>query len=113
VIEPSPPRSPRMEGEASAEMAALTSADLADARRNLAAAEGRAQRHLVWLILGLSPAALIPFVGLLIEGSPELLFVLVWLVLIVEGWRYLRASREVRRLRAVVARIEEGHREPL
>lgn len=113
MIEPSAGRPAKLACEASAEMSALTSTDLADAKRELVAAEGRAKRHLVWLLFGMSPAALIPFVGLLIEGSPELLFVLIWLVLIVEGWRYLRASREVRRLRAVVDRLEGGHPEQL
>ena len=88
--------------------AALSDVDLADALRELEIAERRASRHLLWATLGLSPAALIPFVGLLAEGSLVLVVVLTTLVFFVEGWRHLRASKEAKRLRAVVARLEVG-----
>ena len=72
-------------------------------------AQRKSRRHLRWALLGLSPAALIPFVGLLAEGSFGLIVVLVVLVLLVEGWRYLQAEKKASRLRAVVKLLEVRH----
>lgn len=91
----------------------LASADLGDALRELEVAERKAGRHLMWAVLGLSPAALIPFAGLLAEGSFGLILVLITLVFFIEGWRYLRASKEVSRLREVVLKLEVGHADVL
>lgn len=93
------------------EPTAIASADLTDALRELDDAQRRSKRHLMWALLGLSPAALIPFMGLLAEGSFGLIVVLVVLVLLVEGWRYVRAEKEASRLRAVVKLLEVGHPE--
>ena len=89
--------------------AAVTSSDLEDARGALADAEKRAGRHLLWAANGLSPAALVPFVGLLLEGSVGLVVVLLFLVFLIESWLYLRATSEAQRQRAVVERLLAGH----
>lgn len=91
----------------------LISADLTDARTALGVAEDRASRHLVWAMLGLSPAALIPLVGLVVEGSLNLIGPLIALVFLVEGGRYLSAQREVKRLQEVCDRIRAERREAL
>lgn len=91
----------------------LIGADLADARSALVAAENKASRHLVWAMLGLSPAALIPFIGFLVEGSVNLIGPLIALVFLVEGGRYLLAQREVKRLHEVCKRIRAERHEAL
>lgn len=93
-------------------MTPLARADLADARERLDRAERKAARHLAWALLGLSPAALVPFLALLIEGSITLLAVLLVMVPLVEGWRYRCATGEVRRARALVDRLRAEHPEP-
>lgn len=89
----------------------LIDTDLADARDALDGAEKRASRHLVWAALGLSPAALIPFLGFLAEGSFNLIGPLIVLVFLVEGGRYLLARRDAKRLHAVWQEIAAERRE--
>ena len=89
--------------------AAITDVDLEDARRALAGAERRARRHLLWAAIGLSPAALVPFLAFLFDGSFGLVVLLLVLVVLIEGWRFLRASSEARRHQVVVDRLIAGH----
>lgn len=88
---------------------ALAEADLADARARLEGAERKAKRHLTWSVLGLSPAALVPFVAFLAEGSVALLAALLVMVPLVELVRWRRAKRHARRLRALVDRLADDH----
>ena len=94
------------------ERLSLARADLADARERLDGAERKAARHLAWALLGLSPAALVPFLGLLVEGNLTLLAVLLVTVPFVEGWRYRRAKREADRLQMLVNRLRLEHPDP-
>lgn len=89
----------------SRERLSLVRADLADAKERLEVAERRAARHLAWALLGLSPAAVVPFLGLLVEGNLTLLAVLLVTVPFVEAGRYRRAKREVDRMQLLVKRL--------
>lgn len=87
--------------------ALLGEADARDLRERLKKAERRKSRHGLWLMLGMSPSALIPFIGLTMEGSKELAVVLAALVVVVEAVQWLRAQREVTDLRTALAVAEE------
>ena len=99
-------------GQLEATRAEIERLDRAEVRRALQAAEEKASRHLVWAALGLSPAALIPFVGFLIEGSVHLIWPLIVLVFFAEGGRYWLAQREVQRLREVLRRMRTETLDP-
>jgi hypothetical protein len=60
-------------------------------------------------MLGLSPAALVPFVAFLLEGSVALLAALLVMVPLVELIRWRRARRHAGRLRALVDRLLDEH----
>ncbi len=77
----------------------------AAARLELEELEGRLQRarkkerrHLIWTVLGLSPTAVLPALGLLRESNFGLLFLLALLVTVSEGIAWARSSREAERL---------------
>lgn len=63
-------------------------------------------RHLVWCMLGMTPAAVVPFVGLALEGNVALMALLCVLVVWVEGWRWIRSGRRVKALEADLARLD-------
>jgi hypothetical protein len=81
-------------------------AERADLVEELRAARKAEMRHLVWCMIGLTPAAVIPFVGLAIEGNVALMALLCVLVVFVEGWRWIRSGRSVRALEAQLARLD-------
>lgn len=78
--------------------AAVELAEREDLERRLRAAGKKRARHNLWLVLGISPAAAIPAMGLLAEGEIVLLVVLLVLVFVAQLYGLVKASREVRRL---------------
>ena len=88
-------------GEANARSLALRN-DLLDVNERLEVAQSKMARHGVWALLGLSPIALVPFLGLLAEGRLGLVVALSVLVVLVESWRYTRSKDDVRRLTKVM-----------
>lgn len=83
-------------------------ADRDDLVEALAAARKAEVRHAVRCMIGVTPAAVIPLVGLALEGNVALMVLLCVLVVFVEGWRWIAAGRKVRRLEAALAEVEEG-----
>lgn len=79
-------------------MRALLQADLDDLTERLEGARRRYRRHLLWLLLGASPGALLPMLFVVSEVGGGALVVVILGVLMVEGWRALRAKRLIRRL---------------
>jgi hypothetical protein len=73
-------------------------ADLHDLQGELRRARKREVRHFVWAMFGVSPAALIPLLGLALEGEVALVALLCVMVVFVEGSRWIRAGKEVKRL---------------
>jgi len=82
-------------------------ADLADVERALERARKKEARHFAFAVFGVSPAALIPFLGLALEGEGALLAVLCMMVVIVEGWRWFKARGEVRSLEVTLLELNE------
>jgi hypothetical protein len=64
-------------------------------------------RHFIRCMLGVTPAAAIPVVGLALEGNVALLALLCVMVTFVEGWRWIRAGRLAKRLERELAILEE------
>lgn len=77
-------------------------ADLHDVEGELRRARKKEVRHLVWAMFGVSPAALIPLLGLALEGEIALVALLCVMVVFVEGLRWIRAGKEVKRLEGVL-----------
>jgi len=96
---PSEPTAPTPEDPGGLPASALVgSADLLDGTDRLNTAKSHSRRHLLWASLGFSPMALIPLLGLFMEGSLGLVATLSVLVVGVELWRYTKAKQEVRYL---------------
>ena len=68
-------------------------------------------KFFVRCLLGVTPAAVIPLVGLALKGEVALIALLCVLVVFSEGWKAVKANREVKRLEQALARLEEDTRE--
>ena len=90
---------------------AVLEVELEDLREELAAADRKYRRHVIWLLLGVSPAAFVPMILALSEFGASALVSIVLLVLIFESWRAFGAKREVRRLERVEAELLEAAEE--
>ncbi len=88
-------------------LAPLQEADRRDLTERLTAARKAEVRHFIRCMLGVTPAAVIPVVGLALEGNVALLALLCVLVTLVEGWRWIRAGRLVKRLEGELALVGE------
>jgi hypothetical protein len=103
----------RTELEALRSLSPALRADLADVELALDRARKKEVRHFVWAMFGVSPAALIPFLGLALEGEGALLALLCVMVVTVEGWRWSKARGEVRSLEVMLVELrEEAEQEP-
>jgi hypothetical protein len=82
-------------------------ADAEDLTERLDAARRAETRHGIYALLGFTPAAVIPLVGLFLEGNMELLALLFVLIVALEGGKWIRAGKEVQRLEILLAELEE------
>lgn len=95
-----------VDGDAGETMALETRKE--DAERELGALHRKASRHLMWVLLGVSPAAIIPALGLAAEGSEILLLVLMVLVTLTQGLAYARTRSRARELEEELALLGPG-----
>lgn len=100
-------RSGRIEPPPERSLPPVLRAERDDLVERLAAARKEERRHLIWCVLGMSPAALVPFLGLALEGNVALMALLCALVVLVEGWRGVRSGREARQLELALADLED------
>ena len=93
-------------------MDVVIASEIADLEEALRKRESQGRRHLLWGLLGMSPAALLPFLGLLRSGAGELAIGLVVAVVVVELARGGKASLDSRKmrkqLRTLHLRLREG-----
>ncbi|NNM05305.1 MAG: hypothetical protein HKO65_09395 [Gemmatimonadetes bacterium] len=68
----------------------IIQAEIDDVSRSLELVRKKKGRHALWALLGISPAAVIPAIGLMMEGSETLLVVLVLLVTITQGYGWAK-----------------------
>ena len=80
-------------------------ADLVDLELELKRARKSEVRHFVWAMFGVSPAAIIPLLGLAREGRVARVALLCVMVVFWEGWRWIQAGREVKRLESAMERL--------
>ena len=87
----------------------LHKAEVEDLERELRIVQGKAKRHLLWTLLGLSPSAIIPALGLMREGSFGLLVLLALLVMASQGYLGAKASKKAEGLEKAleILRIKE------
>jgi hypothetical protein len=76
----------------------LSALEREDLESRLETARRRERRHLLWMVLGISPAAVVPALGLLREGSLGLLVLLAVLVTATQWVSWTRASKEAEAL---------------
>jgi hypothetical protein len=93
---------------AASPLSPMQQADHRDLTERLAAARKAEVRHFIRCMLGVTPTAVIPIVGLALEGNVALLALLCVLVVLVEGWRWIRAGRLVKRIEMELAELAEG-----
>ena len=86
---------------------AIAQADLDDLEARLERERRRYQRHLLWLVAGLSPAAFLPMLFVLSEWGGSALVALVLTVTVVEGWRSLRSKRAIRNMETLALELRE------
>jgi len=82
-------------------------ADAQDVTDELALARKAVSRHALFAFLGFTPAALIPMLGLYLQGSAALVATLSVLVVFTEMRKWLRASKEVSRLELLLLEYED------
>ncbi|HKJ00892.1 MAG TPA: hypothetical protein VJ997_00515 [Longimicrobiales bacterium] len=92
-------------------LAPVARAELEDLTRALEKAEKDELKYFVRAALGVTPAAVIPLVGLALGGEVALIALLCVLVVFSEGWKAMKASRRVKQLELALARLDEETRE--
>ena len=85
--------------EESAAASLLIEYEVEDLERKLRAMQRKERRHFVWALTGISPAALIPMIGLFLTDSFGLLVLLALLVPFSQLYLGVKASGEVSRLK--------------
>jgi len=91
-------------------LSGVARADREDLTERLRAARKAEVRHFIRCMLGMTPTAVIPVVGLALEGNVALIALLCVLVVFVEGWKWIRAGKLVKRLQAEIATLEREAR---
>lgn len=110
----SPERPERPGDEPTRGARAVAESELADVERRRDAADRDYRRHTLWLLLGLSPGALVPALYALSEWGGGAVVVVVLVVCVTETVRAFRSKREVQELERLAlslrTRLEEGDR---
>ena len=86
---------------------ALIESEIEDVVRELRAAQRKSRRHFLWALLGVSPAALLPAIGLLLEGSEGLLVLLIVLVGFSQLFLGVREASKINDLKKALRRLRE------
>jgi hypothetical protein len=83
----------------SAAASMLIEYEVEDLERELRAVQKKERKHFIWALTGISPAALIPMIGLFLTDSFGLLVLLALLVPISQFYLGVKASGEASRLK--------------
>jgi alpha-beta hydrolase superfamily lysophospholipase len=86
---------------------ALIESDLMDLDLQLERERKNYQRHLLWLVVGVSPGALLPMLFVLTELGGAALVALLLTVGVLEGWRAYGSKRAIRRLETMEMELRE------
>ena len=85
----------------------LVQSELEDLKRELRVVQKTERWHFVWAMTGISPAALIPMIGLFHEGSFGVLLLLAVLVTISQFYLGGKAATRAHRLTQAIDRLRE------
>lgn len=99
---------PKLPEERSPEASLLSRLDREELESRLRVTLRKEKRHLLWMVLGISPAAVIPAIGLLREGSLGLLVILGVLVSMTQWVSWTKASREAESIEKRLNRLPKG-----
>jgi hypothetical protein len=92
---------------------ALMQSERGELRQELTDVRRKARRHGLWAVLGFSPAAIIPAIGLMSEGSLGILVALSAAVSLSESYLWHRNKREANRLeQSLDALVQDGSEPP-
>jgi hypothetical protein len=84
-----------------------------DLEERLQIVKRKEKRHLLWTVLGFSPGAVIPALGLMREGNPGMLLVLAGLVGAYQWYAWTMAAREADALEKKLYLLsEDGEAQP-
>jgi alpha-beta hydrolase superfamily lysophospholipase len=86
---------------------AVIESDLTDLDLQLEREQKSYQRHLLWLVLGVSPGALLPMLFVLSEFGGAALVAVILTVGVLEGWRAFGSKRTIRRLETMQMELRE------
>ena len=86
---------------------AVIEAQIDELEQDLRATRRKRRRHYTWLILGISPGAVLPALGLLAEGSDTLLGSFLVLVAFSQIYLGAKASSKMDDLEAKIRDLEE------
>ena len=90
-----------------AESSYLIQVEVEDLERELRAVRRKERWHFVWALTGISPAALIPAIGLFREGSFGWVVLLAFLVTISQFYLGVKASGKAARLKKSLEGLRE------
>ena len=77
---------------------ALAESELDDIEQRLEQSRKRVSRHMVWLLLGVSPGAFVPMIYALTTVGASALLAVLAVGIVVESWRAIGTRREIRGL---------------
>lgn len=86
---------------------AVVESDLDDLERRLEQERKDYRRHLLWIVLGASPGALLPMLFVVTEFGGPALVALILTVMVLEGWRALDTKREIGRMETMKMALRE------
>jgi hypothetical protein len=84
----------RLTGPADEAASLVRQTEIREAAERVEAVRKKKRRHGLWALLGISPAAMLPAIGLLLEGSLGLLVLLGFLVTGTQGYAWMKSMKE-------------------
>jgi hypothetical protein len=94
--------------EVPAASSAIRATEMKELEEELRGVRRKANWHFVWTLLGVSPGAIIPALGLMGEGSRGMLILLGVAVTISQGYMGAKASTRAKELETAIERLKEG-----
>ena len=88
--------------------AALLRAKVDDLEEELRVVRKKVRRHFTWALVGISPAAILPVIGLFLEGSFGLVVILVIVVTFTQLFQGVMAGTKAARLKEALERLRRG-----
>jgi hypothetical protein len=85
---------------------AVVQSEIEDLKRELKATRRKSRMHFMWLLLGISPGAILPALGLLGEGRTDLLVIFLIMVAASQLYLGMKAATKMDRLKARLNELE-------